>query len=54
MYSVKQQKRRGTEKTQRLSSQVPLKLGEIDKGFHGEGCADRKTCCRSPMYGLRD
>jgi len=26
MYSVKQQKRRGTEKTQRLSSQMPHKL----------------------------
>jgi len=54
MYAVEQQKRRGTEKTQRLSSQVPHKLGEIDKGFHGEGCADRKTCCRGPMYELRD
>jgi len=30
MYSLKQKKRRGTEKTQRLSSQVPHKLREID------------------------
>jgi len=54
MYSVKQQKRWGTEKTWKLSGQVPHKLGEIDKGFHGEGCADCKTCCHDPMYGLRD
>jgi len=33
---------------------VPHKLGEIDKGFCVEGCADRKTNCRSPMYWLRD
>jgi len=54
MYSVKQQRRRGTEETQKLSNQVPHKVGEIDKGFHGEGCVDRKSCCRGPMYGLRD
>jgi len=30
MYSLKQKKSRGTEKTQRLSSQVPHKLREID------------------------
>jgi len=53
MCSVKQQKCQGTEKTE-VSSQVPHKLGEIDKGFHGEGCADRKTCCRGPMYELRN
>jgi len=40
MYSLKQKKRRGTKKTQRLSSQVPinyvrLMLREI------EGCVDR-------------
>jgi len=41
MYSLKQKKRRGTEKTERLSSQVPHNLREIDKCFHGEGCVDR-------------
>jgi len=54
MYSVKQQKRRAPKKTQRLSSQVAHKSGEIDKGFYGDICADRKTYCRGPMYGLRD
>jgi len=28
---------------------VPHKLADIDEGFHGEGCADRKTCWRSPV-----
>jgi len=40
------------KKTQRLSSQVPHKLGEINKGFHDEGCADHKMCCRSLIYWL--
>jgi len=44
----------GHQKTRKLSSHVPHKIGEIDEGFHGEGCADHKTCCRSAMYGLRD
>jgi len=33
---------------------VPHKLVEIDKISMMKGCADRKTCCCSPMYGLRD
>jgi len=53
MYSPKQKKCRGTEK-QRLSSQVLRKLGDIDEGFHCEGCADSKTCWRSPICRLRD
>jgi len=35
-----EKKRRGTEKTQRLSSQVPHKIA-WDWCFLGEGCVDR-------------
>ena len=44
----------GALKNQRLSGQVPHKLAEIDKVSVMKGCADRKTYCRSPVYGLRD
>jgi len=44
----------GHQKNTGLSSQVPHKSGEIDKGFHDEGCADRKMCCPSPVYRLWD
>ena len=54
MLSLEQQKRRGTEKTQSLSSQVPYKLANIDKASMMKGRADRKTCCHSPVYRLRD
>jgi len=49
MYSLKQ-KNAGAPKKQRLSSQVPHKLADIDKVSVVKGCADRKTCCRSQMY----
>jgi len=48
MYSLKQQKRRGTEKTQRSSSQVPHKLGEIEKCFLDERLCEPQDVLSQP------
>jgi len=43
MYSLKQKKRRGTEKTQGLSSQVTYKLHEIDVSMVKVVSTDRRA-----------
>jgi len=53
MYSAKQQKYQGTKTTQSLSNQMPHKVGEIDKGVHGEGCVDRKCAVAVQCIGCR-
>ena len=53
-YTLHNKERQGTEKSQRLSSQVPRQKIEVVQSDTIKGCADRVACWRDPKSGPLD